>query len=145
MSGNYASMSMRRDFLRRIPPLEFFPVLMQAVGPCRGGVHRLRGCVRWSPTGYGHGGPDICLGDCRRRPRGYRRKVLISFHMNPQLEVYDDLQSYQSEEMAFQQRMRNRPLREYGDPKLHGFIWNEPIEQNCSGIAMHSIRVCRRK
>ena len=71
--------------LRRIPPIGFFLVEIRVAGPCRGGVHTLHGCVRWSPVGriwawrawrlpgrwldgglsegYRHDGPSVCLGD----------------------------------------------------------------------------------
>ena len=29
-----------------------------------------RGCVRWSPEGYGHGEPGVCLGDCQTEVEG---------------------------------------------------------------------------
>ena len=35
--------------VKRIPPIGFFLVEIRGAAPCRGGVHRLHGCVRWSP------------------------------------------------------------------------------------------------
>ena len=48
-SDNYASVGMWRDYLRKIPPIGYFFVEIRGAGPCRGGVHTLHGCVRWSP------------------------------------------------------------------------------------------------
>ena len=70
MSGQYASMGMWRDSLRRIPPIGFFLVEIRVTGSCRGGVHRLYGRVSWSPEGYGHNGPGVCLGDGQTEDEG---------------------------------------------------------------------------
>ena len=48
-SDNYASMSMWRDSLRRIPSIGFCLAEIRGAGPCRRGDHTLHGCVRWSP------------------------------------------------------------------------------------------------
>ena len=38
-----------RGALRSIPLIGFIPAEIPGTGPCRGGTHRLNGCVRWRP------------------------------------------------------------------------------------------------
>ena len=73
-------------------PASICLVEIREAGPCRGGVHRLHGCVRRSPIrriwawrawrlpgrwpdaglseGYAHDGPGVCLGDGQTEDEG---------------------------------------------------------------------------
>ena len=76
-SANYASISMGRDSLRKIPPLGFFLVEIREAEPCRGGAHRLWWLrqVESYLRDMGMAGLASAWAIARRRPKEYRHKL----------------------------------------------------------------------